>query len=158
MLAFVAFEDTFRRERSSVYRAAVARRRREAEAKRRKEARKGTHMESIEKVIDEKMNASEKTEPLPSSPSTRAPSPVPAPQTSPSTDPIRLSLRDVAPLRPMILVLRRFNNAAILTSSGLIYAFSYCISYTCSRTLDAKYGFDALKIGLVLLSYGVGKS
>lgn len=31
------------------------------------------------------------------------------------------------------------------------------MNYTCSRTLADKYGYDALKIGLVLLSYGMGK-
>lgn len=108
VLAFLAFEDTFRRERSAVYVAAAARRRR------------GAGDGAVQDV--------------------------------------RLSLRDVNALGPMLLVLRRGNNVAILTASGLIFGFSYCISYTCSRVLAAKYGYDALKIGLVLLAYGIGKS
>lgn len=39
---------------------------------------------------------------------------------------------------------------------GLIFAFSYSIAYTCSRTLSERYNYDALSIGLVLLSYGIG--
>lgn len=41
---------------------------------------------------------------------------------------------------------------------GLIFGLSYCIAYTCSRTLANQYGYNALKIGLVLLSFGVGES
>lgn len=32
------------------------------------------------------------------------------------------------------------------------------MNYTCARTLSDKYGYNALKIGLVLLSVGLGKS
>lgn len=39
---------------------------------------------------------------------------------------------------------------------GLFFAFSYSISYTCARTLSDQYGYDALKVGLVLLSFGIG--
>ena len=42
-------------------------------------------------------------------------------------------------------------------SVGLIFAFSYSIAYTCARTLDMEYHYNALQIGLVLLSYGVGE-
>ena len=41
---------------------------------------------------------------------------------------------------------------------GLIFAFGYCLAYTCSRTLSLKYGYDALQIGVVLLAFGIGKS
>lgn len=40
---------------------------------------------------------------------------------------------------------------------GLIFGLSYCIAYTCSRTLANQYGYNALDVGLVLLSFGVGK-
>ena len=40
---------------------------------------------------------------------------------------------------------------------GLIFAFSYSIAYTCAITLDKKYHYDALQIGLVLLAFGVGE-
>lgn len=40
-------------------------------------------------------------------------------ETIPSMDEIRVSLRDVNPIRPMIVVLRRLNNVAVLCASGL---------------------------------------
>jgi len=69
---------------------------------------------------------------------------------------IKLSLKDVNPVRPVVVVLLRMNNLAILFASGLIFAFSYSIMYTGSRTLANDYGYDALDIGLVLLSFGIG--
>ena len=39
---------------------------------------------------------------------------------------------------------------------GLIFGFSYCISYTCARTLEDDYGYNALDTGFVLLAYGIG--
>lgn len=39
---------------------------------------------------------------------------------------------------------------------GLLFAFSYSILYTCSRTFSNVYHYDSLEIGLVLLAYGVG--
>ncbi|KAI9569106.1 major facilitator superfamily domain-containing protein [Boletus coccyginus] len=69
---------------------------------------------------------------------------------------ITLSFRDVNPFPPMILVFKRWNNNAILLASGLIFGFSYSISYTCAGTLSTSYGYDALYTGLVLLSGGVG--
>ncbi|EIN12476.1 MFS general substrate transporter [Punctularia strigosozonata HHB-11173 SS5] len=71
-------------------------------------------------------------------------------------DEITLSLKDVNPIGPVFMVLRRLNNFTILFASGLIFSFSYSISYTCARTLGNKYDFDALKIGLTLLAYGIG--
>lgn len=41
--------------------------------------------------------------------------------------------------------------------SGLIFGFSYSISYTCAGTLSTSYGYDALYTGFVLLSGGVGE-
>jgi len=40
--------------------------------------------------------------------------------------------------------------------SGLLFAFSYSITYTCARTLSNKYKYDALQTGLVLFSFGIG--
>ena len=188
MVAFIAFEDTFRRERSSVYNTAIQRRRKEQERKALRIARDkelGSHgtvveeveckekaegIEGLEKPEDREIEVAHEGE-LPSSASsvrsqiletTRAPTPVAVAsadvaQTKAELQEIRLSLRDVNPVGPMVLVLRRLNNFAILSASGLIFAFSYCIAYTCSRILSDKYGYDSLKIGLVLLAYGVGK-
>lgn len=97
----------------------------------------------------------------------------------PAIGEIKLSIKDVNPLPPLWFTLRRINNLAILFSSGrfwiglksactnairmlssdagLIFGFSYCIAYTCAITLEDQYGYDALKTGLVLLSFGCGK-
>lgn len=40
--------------------------------------------------------------------------------------------------------------------SALLFAFEYSILYTASLTLANVYGYDALKIGLALLSFGFG--
>ncbi|KAF8558424.1 MFS general substrate transporter [Imleria badia] len=69
---------------------------------------------------------------------------------------ITLSFTDVNPLPPTILVLKRWNNNVILLASGLIFGLSFNLSYTCTGTLSTRYGYDALRTGLVLLSSGVG--
>ncbi|KAF7373494.1 Vacuolar DHA amino acid exporter [Mycena sanguinolenta] len=69
---------------------------------------------------------------------------------------IKLTLRDVNPLKPLWLVLRRVNNLVILFASGLTFAFTFIVVFTASRTLSSAYGFNALKVGLVLLSFGLG--
>ncbi|KAJ8597216.1 MFS general substrate transporter [Rhizopogon salebrosus TDB-379] len=69
---------------------------------------------------------------------------------------VKLSITDVNPFPPYISILRRKNNLAILVASGLQFAFSYSIAYTCARTLAMYYNYDALKIGLVLFAFGMG--
>ncbi|KAJ6463376.1 vacuolar DHA amino acid exporter [Mycena sanguinolenta] len=69
---------------------------------------------------------------------------------------IELTLRDVNPLQPLWLVLRRMNNFVILSASGLTFAFTFIVVFTASRTLSSLYGYNALKVGLVLLSFGLG--
>jgi hypothetical protein len=39
---------------------------------------------------------------------------------------------------------------------GLLFAFNFNIVYTCSRTLASAYHYNALKVGLVILPYGIG--
>ncbi|KAH9912334.1 MFS general substrate transporter [Epithele typhae] len=75
---------------------------------------------------------------------------------TPPMDDVKLSLADVNPAKPILLVLRRMNNLTTHVASGLIYGLGYSLSYTCSRTLAEKYGYNALQIGLVLLTFGVG--
>ena len=43
-----------------------------------------------------------------------------------------------------------------MSPTGLLFAFTYSITYTCARTLSDHYGYKALSIGLVLLAYGIG--
>ena len=40
---------------------------------------------------------------------------------------------------------------------GLLFAFSFSITYTCARTMSNKYKYDALQTGLVLLAFGIGE-
>ncbi|KAI6114268.1 MFS general substrate transporter [Pisolithus sp. B1] len=69
---------------------------------------------------------------------------------------ITLSFADVNPFPPFFNILRRKNNVVILIPSGLLFAFGFSITYTCARTLSLYYNYDALKTGLVLLSFGIG--
>ncbi|KAJ7146019.1 major facilitator superfamily domain-containing protein [Mycena epipterygia] len=69
---------------------------------------------------------------------------------------IKLTLRDVNPFKPLWQVLRRTNNLVILFASGLMFAFNFVVVYSASRTLGSAYGYNALKVGLVLLSFGLG--
>ncbi|KAJ8518978.1 hypothetical protein ONZ45_g4023 [Pleurotus djamor] len=69
---------------------------------------------------------------------------------------IKLTFKDINPIRPLFLVLRRINNLIILLASGSIFALGFLLLYTSSRTLDSQYHYDAFKIGLVLLSFGIG--
>lgn len=140
MLAFVFFDDTFRRERSAVYVGTLRRRRQEREKKERKlrelqEQQKNSSRVTV--IGDDKKPAGDlqteeklrpKHEPISSASSTKdtvfvhADSSEDTPTASPPVEAelkgIRLSLRDVNPIRPMINAFRRPNNVAILTASG----------------------------------------
>ncbi|KNZ78494.1 hypothetical protein J132_00674 [Termitomyces sp. J132] len=70
--------------------------------------------------------------------------------------PHALSLKDINPTRPVVLVLRRINNVTILFASGLQFAFSFLIAYTTARTLSMHYNYNALAIGLVIVAFGIG--
>jgi hypothetical protein len=86
---------------------------------------------------------------------------------------VKLSIADVNPFPPFLRILSRRSNVCILTSSGgrgyyrvefdnsdlvvltgLLFAFCYSITYTC--TLSLHYHYDSMTTGLVLLAYGIG--
>ncbi|KAJ7889930.1 vacuolar DHA amino acid exporter [Mycena olivaceomarginata] len=69
---------------------------------------------------------------------------------------MKLTLRDVNPFRPLWLVVHRMNNLAILVASGLMFGYNFVVVFTTSRTLSSAYGYNALQVGLVLLSFGLG--
>ncbi|KZP04105.1 MFS general substrate transporter [Athelia psychrophila] len=131
------FKDTFRRERSSTYQTVLKRRTLERALK-----SKNASQATVTDAVNGDRDADARTLPL----ATEAP-PLKA---------IKLSLRDINPFPPLWLILRRKNNLAILFPSGLLFAFTYSITYTCARTLANQYGYDPLTTGLVLLSFGVG--
>ena len=88
---------------------------------------------------------------------------------------IKLTFKDVSPVGPVVAVVSRPNNVCMLLTSGkylsrlnvvhvvevvimigLIFSSTYSVNYTCARTLADHYGYNALKIGLVLLAIGLG--
>ncbi|KXN88549.1 hypothetical protein AN958_07185 [Leucoagaricus sp. SymC.cos] len=69
---------------------------------------------------------------------------------------IKITLRDVSPFQPICLVLRRWNNLAMLFVTGIMFSWQMMITYTIARTLSARYHYDAWRIGLVSLAYGMG--
>ncbi|KAI0345658.1 vacuolar DHA amino acid exporter [Trametopsis cervina] len=137
IFAFVFFKDTFRRQRSLTYQAVLRRIREQQELARRSETSTLSHATVVDRSEAEKPQHG-------------------APFESEKIKEIKLSLKDVNPIPPMLHVLRRLNNLAILTSSGIIFALTYSISYTCAITLGNQYHYNAMQIGLVLLSFGAG--
>ncbi|KAF8517402.1 MFS general substrate transporter [Hysterangium stoloniferum] len=79
-------------------------------------------------------------------------------QPRPILDEIKLSIKEISPIRPLIAVLRKKNNLAILFASSSLYSFAYCITYTAVRTLAVQPYYNSLEVGLVLLSFGIGST
>ncbi|KAF5370952.1 hypothetical protein D9757_009884 [Collybiopsis confluens] len=69
---------------------------------------------------------------------------------------IKIGLRDINPYRPLLLTLRRTYNIYMLLVSGLNFSFEFAVIYTSSRTLGSDYHYSPVKIGLTLLSFGIG--
>ncbi|KAH9829693.1 MFS general substrate transporter [Rhodofomes roseus] len=158
IIPFVFFKDTFRRERSLTYQAALQRHRgRETE---RAEPPNDTRQSSPSRPESPDDGPAEVKSDC-SSVDTKVgdvdlEAHVPKLAGDPTPKKLRLSLKDVNPVQPMIQVLRRPNNVVIIIASALLFAFEYSILYTASLTLANEYHYDALKIGLVLLSFGFG--
>lgn len=154
LLALVfLFKDTFRKERSLTYQNVLHMRAKEGELQHQhldKSCRAFSATEKPAQPVLERMTSLQQTGDL----NVEANGPTIAPASSMKD--VNVSLADVNPFPPLLKIVIRFNNLAILIASGLIFAFSYSISYTCSRTLSEYYDYDALQIGLVLLSYGIG--
>lgn len=143
LVSFIFFKDTFRRERSSSYQSAMRHMLKEREAKLRAREKHGPRSPKSLKVTEKKIDSM----------STQDIEAVEQPQ----VQGIRLGLKDVNPIRPLVAVLRRRNNLAILAPSSMIFGFTYCITYTAVITLaKAPYNYDSLKLGLVLLAFGIG--
>ncbi|KAK7464755.1 hypothetical protein VKT23_005962 [Stygiomarasmius scandens] len=69
---------------------------------------------------------------------------------------IKLSITDVNPIKPMAAVVSRRYNYCMLVASGLLFSFSFLVMYTTARTMGTFYHYDPLRIGLVLVSFGLG--
>ncbi|KAF9478176.1 MFS general substrate transporter [Pholiota conissans] len=136
LLSFLFFKDTFRRERSLSYQAAL---RQATEARR-------TSSDDVE-TLTISVSAEKK----------ELDSVTPDPERQ-SQAPLKIGLRHMQVVTPTLLVFKRINNVCVLTASGLIFgSISYCLAFTTVRTLGAApYNYKSLQIGLVLLSLGVG--
>ncbi|KAF8558302.1 MFS general substrate transporter [Imleria badia] len=143
------FKDTFRIERSLTYQAAL--RRRTNTAKGLKSATESTVTESNAKT-EEKQASDEKASPQPGS----IEDGTAAVKVESGLNDVRLSISDINPFPPFWKIMQQRNNLAILLANGLVFALSYSVSYTCTRTLNMHYKYDALSVGIVLLSLGAG--
>ncbi|KAN0130193.1 Major facilitator superfamily domain containing protein [Lactarius tabidus] len=144
------FHETFRKERSLTYQRVLASRRCAAS----KQSSVVTESDPAHK-LDNKSNGEAKVTPgeAPGTPSGTA---VTVASPKAETE-ISLSFKDVNPFPPLLLVLNRRNNIATLfLALGLFCAFTTTLTYTSARLLGNQYNYDALKIGLVLVSYGAG--
>jgi hypothetical protein len=158
------FNDTFRQERSLAYQNVLERRLKE------------TSNESMLEPRDVEAQAHTPEQNIEDASAEKHPSEGFATMDEIQATPVvKLSLKDVNPFKPLALVLRRWNNVVILFASGkprgtknmqcniisillgLLFAFAFVIPYTSARTLGSKYNYNSLKIGLVLLSFGIGR-
>ncbi|KAF7326635.1 Vacuolar DHA amino acid exporter [Mycena venus] len=148
LLILIFLKDTFRKERSLTYQNVL-------------KSRLRSRVESA--ATGRTVTVAEKESPIPVDQSLeKQPSPAtnlmaePSPTAEISLPDIKLTMRDVNPFKPLWLVLRRTNNLVILFASGPMFAFNCVVVFTASRTLSSAYGYNALKVGLVLLSFGLG--
>ncbi|KAH9950618.1 MFS general substrate transporter [Amylocystis lapponica] len=151
-VAFIFLKDTFRRERSVTYQS-VLRRVLEQQAAKKAQAFRLSQDTTVAVIAPQPEKKTRDnnatTQDLETQNVITEKDVLPVPE-------VRLSLKDVNPVKPFIGVLSRLNNFTILFASGLLFAFNYSITYTASRTLANQYHYDALKTGLVLLAYGIG--
>ena len=120
-VAFIFFKDTFRRERSLTYQLVLKRVQAERAAARRSETSSLSHVTVVEREPSrwsfkhsDKVEAVAKSGPKVSFKEEKAP----VHDDDTDVKEIRLTLKDVNPIRPLFAVLRRMNNLAILFASG----------------------------------------
>ncbi|KAG1742537.1 MFS general substrate transporter [Suillus lakei] len=141
-LAFLfLFKDTFRKERSVTYQNVLKRRLREQQLSEAKDELPKTSESEVggENKMTLKDIEAQRAAILAS-----------------TIKEVKLTITDVNPFPPYLSIVSRKNNLVILIASGLTFAFSFSIAYTCARTLSMYYNYNALKTGLVLFAYGIG--
>ncbi|KAG2050022.1 vacuolar DHA amino acid exporter [Suillus hirtellus] len=150
LLSFlILFKDTYRRERSLTYCSALQR------LLASKERVRSTNTSTITGSEPSKDQTPVKdVEKQLQSPD--VPDNISAVTSTPGLDDVKLSFKDINPFPPYFRILSRKNNVLILIANGLIFGFSYSLSYTCSLTLADRYNYDAFSTGLVLLCLGIG--
>ena len=130
MVSFMLFKDTFRHERSLAYQAALQRIKQQMERERAKRSRSDLESVSVSRTQTIVVNSEERTkEKAPSvdafgmsvtqtlGENKEKPAELNTPQEIWIKD-INLSLKNINPVTPLVLILRRRNNVAILTASG----------------------------------------
>ncbi|KAJ7058233.1 vacuolar DHA amino acid exporter [Mycena amicta] len=151
---FVFLKDTFREERSLTYQSVLKTRLAEARGKTESAATSCTVT-----VVEKEHDVTATPDAEASSTSANATLPVDLEKqavTAAAIPTIKLTLRDVNPVKPLWFVLRRINNLVILFASGLMFAFNFVVVYSASRALEDSYGYNALETGFILLSFGLG--
>lgn len=129
LASFMLFRDTFRRERSLTYQAALRRteRRRDNEANSRSLSHTTTlevqdHQDCHNDKIEQGADTTEKDfEAQTTSKCTAAETQISSAVPRDMQD-INISLKEVNPITPLIMILRRRNNLAILIASGMWYS------------------------------------
>ncbi|KAK7014199.1 vacuolar DHA amino acid exporter [Favolaschia claudopus] len=144
---FLFLKDTFRKERSLTYQNVL---------KSRLKSRTASAATSCTTTVVEREPTGQERGGSPALPADVEKQPNDSLDEATVVLPEKLTLRDVNPFTPLWLVLRRKNNVVILVASGLMFAFNYVVGFTAARTLSSAYGYDALIVGLVLLSFGLG--
>ncbi|KAG8998438.1 hypothetical protein FRB90_012304 [Tulasnella sp. 427] len=149
MSMFLCFKETFRKERSLVYQSATKR------SFSRNQSRLHSAQLSRVQSRDEKSPGTLITgdHAVPPSHDLEKGAPV-----THSTDyQLKPTFADINPLGPAWKILKQKSNIVVLTASGCFFGFSYGICYTCARTFaSAPYSYNALKVGSILLSFGLG--
>ncbi|KAF8989035.1 vacuolar DHA amino acid exporter [Cyathus striatus] len=133
----IFFKDTFRKERSLTYQNVLKGRMRSRAMKSPQQSRSETPSKELDSHADIEKEGNIK-------------------DLQQEISDIKISLKDINPLKPIGVVLRRKNNFVILIATGFLFAYGFLLTYTTARTLGSKYGYSPLKIGLVTLSYGLG--
>ncbi|KIL57351.1 hypothetical protein M378DRAFT_171859 [Amanita muscaria Koide BX008] len=145
-LSFIFFRDTYRKERSLVYQHALKSRLKHLQkADNIERTRKSSATSSVTAgvtkspgemtIVDEEKGID---------------------VAKPDYSQVKVSLKDVSPFEHVWHCLRRINNLATLSATGLFFAYCYMVTYAAARMLAFGYGYNAMKIGLVTLSFGIG--
>ncbi|KIK51636.1 hypothetical protein GYMLUDRAFT_50454 [Collybiopsis luxurians FD-317 M1] len=140
------FRDTYRKERSLTYQNVLKQKLRDVNRKKMLEREKTEHDSD---VTGASLPPEEPTKDIEKQAIT-------ADDVSKIVPEIKLGLRDINPFKPLLLTLRRPYNMVMLLISGLNFSFEFMVVYTSSRTLGTFYHYSPVKIGLTLLSFGIG--
>ncbi|KAF5390829.1 hypothetical protein D9757_004556 [Collybiopsis confluens] len=148
MLSFIFFRDTFRSERSLTYQHVLKAKLKEIARKRVMEREKvECGSDGYGSLPEDGANGTKDLENQDI---------ITAEDVSGLIPQIKIGLRDINPCRPLLLTLRRTYNIYMLFVSGLNFSFEFAVIYTSSRTLGSDYHYSPVKIGLTLVSFGIG--